>query len=631
VAMEQFTGLDSLYKHLEEKALDYKFPNQIADLFRNLRDLKHKEKKTDEVEMAQWEIDFFSFMLEGGEARSMFTGTNEKGEVIEYPTMSRFDEKAYDYLVGRLNKTRNPLLKARYSHILWATPKKHARYAQSAVDSYLELIRIYEKMDREKPEEHFGLDVLKSMKNAYALAYQVNYNKKKIKSELRRLVLKFNFDSSSFFALRANLIELMLSGKKRFKKDDFEGFGNICLKTSRLLTQKGKLHGTITMLELGEKIDLKLGVTSYDWRRKIAESYEAMTEEAAKRDNLSSMTFCQFALDNYKKIKDQKKIKELEKKYSELKKSMKLAEIKKPVDLSEHFKKCEEIAEKVAQEDSEKILKLLMLDKALLPKYSDMERIAIEHSKKFVFQHLAPTEVMDRSGHPAEHFSTDEEKKYYGILQQYAFELGLNKMVLINEIFLAAIRNRKLSSDILLQFLNRYSWFGKNISKQLPNGETIEYNWLNLIAPAINEYFRQMDYYLCDHANIPNVVLSVDSLTLKMEGLLRDICQFSGVSTVHFTKDDKGRNIAREKDIHVLLYEEPIQQLFDEDDLLFFKFLLVEKAGYNLRHKVAHSLMLFQDYNLNYMHLLILALLKLGKYDFFEKVNSTSNGSKEKI
>jgi len=53
----------------------------------------------------------------------------------------------------------------------------------------------------------------------------------------------------------------------------------------------------------------------------------------------------------------------------------------------------------------------------------------------------------------------------------------------------------------------------------------------------------------------------------------------------------------------------------------FLKFLLVEKAGYNLRHKVAHSLMLFQEYNINYMHLLILAILKLGKYDFVSWCN----------
>jgi hypothetical protein len=109
---------------------------------------------------------------------------------------------------------------------------------------------------------------------------------------------------------------------------------------------------------------------------------------------------------------------------------------------------------------------------------------------------------------------------------------------------------------------------------------------------------------------------------LKIEGLLRDICRFCGVTTFYMTKDRKGRNIVREKDIHALLHEEPVKGLFDEDDLLFFRFLLVEKAGFNLRHKIAHSLMLFQEYGVTYMHLLILALLRLGKYDFVKKENA---------
>jgi hypothetical protein len=133
--------------------------------------------------------------------------------------------------------------------------------------------------------------------------------------------------------------------------------------------------------------------------------------------------------------------------------------------------------------------------------------------------------------------------------------------------------------------------------------------------PSLNEYFIQMNYFIAS-GNLPDFVLPIDSLTLKIEGLIRDICNFSGVATFYFIQDEKGRQIAREKDLGALLYEGKIKELFDEDDLLFFRFLLVEKAGYNLRHRLAHSLLLFQEYHVNFMHLLILTLLKLGKYNF---------------
>jgi hypothetical protein len=61
--------------------------------------------------------------------------------------------------------------------------------------------------------------------------------------------------------------------------------------------------------------------------------------------------------------------------------------------------------------------------------------------------------------------------------------------------------------------------------------------------------------------------------------------------------------------------------------LLLFKYVLVEKAGLNLRHKIAHCLMSFPEYNTTYMHLLILVLMKLGKYDFVK----TDESVEEKV
>ena len=80
-----------------------------------------------------------------------------------------------------------------------------------ALDSYLKLIKIYETKDKKEPQKHYGLEVLGAAQNGYSIASQIKYKVDKIKSELRRLVNTFNFESSSSYALRANLIELMLN------------------------------------------------------------------------------------------------------------------------------------------------------------------------------------------------------------------------------------------------------------------------------------------------------------------------------------------------------------------------------------------------------------------------------------
>ncbi len=615
--MEQFVEFDSLYKHLDASAIDYIYTHQIADLFQKLRNLKHEKNEINETEMAQWEVDFFNFRLEKDKIEPMFSGTNNKGETVVYPTFDSFTDKTYDYLIKRSVSATNPLLKARYSHILWHSSQKHVKYAKVAIDSYLELVKIYEK--KEDPEGSYGLRILDTIKNAYFIAKKIDYRFNDVKTELKRLILEFNFNSKSSFALKHNLIELMLTEKKIFYCEDYKGLDSVCQRISDIMVNNVNLHAAIDMLLLGEKIDKKTGTKTHEWRKLIAVHYETLMDQAMVSPNLAAQHFCQKALENYKKLKDKRKVKELEKKYIDIKNSMKFGEFKTEIDLTEHVKACKEVAQKLSDKSSEEIIKTLMLNKSILPKYKDMEKDAEANSKEFVLQSIMPTQIIDQNGHPAQIFSEEGEIKYYKTLWQYDLELKFNKNILIREIFLASIKSHKLTADSVIDFLNKHSWFGKTISKNMSNGKQMEYNWLNLLAPSLHEYFYQINYHFSNPGYLPNFVLSIDSLTLKIEGLIRDICKFCGVTTFYLTKDTKNREIAREKDIHALLYEEELKKLFDEDDLIFFKFLLVEQAGYNLRHRVAHSFMLFQEYSIDNMHLLILALFRLGKYDFIKK------------
>ena len=493
------------------------------------------------------------------------------------------------------------------------------KYAKAAIDSYLELVKIYEKQDTEKPDKHYGLDAMNAIRNAFFIACQVKHRLADAKSEIIRLIKKFNVKSSSTFALRFNLIDLMLNEKKAFLDNDFLGIENVCWEFAEMDVDRGNLNGAIKLLELGEKIDIRLNQKSKDWRKKIAELYETLMKQAEQGNNLAALSFCQQALENYKMIKDAKKIGEIEKKYAKLRGSMKLAEFKQKIDLSKHIERCREIAENLAKETPEEVIKTLMVSKQLLPRHKDMQKIAVDIGKKHPIHKIFLKVVMDQRGHPAQHFTEDAEEKYFGLLEQYQMDLQINKIPLIREIFFSAIRNKKLNTEELLDFLVKNSWLGKNVSKKLGGGREITYNWINLLAPSIHEYFAQMERLFLESTGRPNMVLGIDSLTLKIEGLLRDMCEFSGIATFYQTKDKKGRNIVREKDLHALLHEDKIKEMFDEDDLLFFRFLLVEQAGLNLRHRIAHSLLYFQEYSVDLMHLLILALLRIGKYDFVKE------------
>ncbi len=610
----EFSKLDELYNYLSDHAGDYKYPHQISNLFQKIRDLKHKGGESDEAEKAQWEIDCFSFFIKNGELKPHFSGTDDKGHPFEFPDKSKISDKELDYVEKRSETTSNPILKARYGHILWCSPRKHSKYAKAAIDSYLELVKIYEENDKKDPKAFYGLDVLDSIIEASLLAFNINYKVDDVRSEINRLVKDFNFKSSSSFQIRLGLIKHMLEGKSNFPPEFFNSLPDICRGLAKEFFKKGEFHNAIDIFDVGEKVDSKLGLKTHDWNRSIAESYEGLINQRDESDP-AVISFCQDAIEYYRKIGDKEKTQELEKKYEYFRGKVHFGTFSRKINLTGFVNQCKEIAQELSTKEPKQIISTLMLNKSLLPRYKDMDKNAEESSKKTVFLSTISAVITDQSGHTAEHFSTEDEKRYHGILQQYHYSMQLEKQILIDQIFIESVKNNKLNIDIVMSHFEKNSWYGKNITKSVPGG-TITYNWLNLIAPSLNDYFIQMQIYFSESTYVPNFILAMDSLVLKIEGLVRDICVFSGITTFYQTKDKQGRSIVREKDINWLLREDPIKTLFNEDDLLFFKYVLIEKAGLNLRHKIAHCLIDYSEYNISCMHLLLLVLFRLGRYDF---------------
>jgi hypothetical protein len=161
-----FAELEDLYRYLEEHAGDYKYPHQIADLFKKIRDLKYESGETDKMQKSQWEMDCYNFMMTKGELKPKFSGTDSEGHPFEYPDKSKLNDEERDYIADRFFKVSNPIIKARYAHILWSSSRKHRKYAEAAINSYLELVKFYEEKDQKDPQGHFGLDVLKSIEEA---------------------------------------------------------------------------------------------------------------------------------------------------------------------------------------------------------------------------------------------------------------------------------------------------------------------------------------------------------------------------------------------------------------------------------------------------------------------------------
>jgi hypothetical protein len=258
----------------------------------------------------------------------------------------------------------------------------------------------------------------------------------------------------------------------------------------------------------------------------------------------------------------------------------------------------------------------------ILPDIGKTQDLVNNLKKESVVMNIFSTQLLDSNLNTADHFVTDEEKNHFQLLSQYRLSIEMEKGPLINAVIFEAMKRNPSFFRETIAYLNQNSWYGKELRRQ--RGENVvKFTWLSVIAPALNDYMAELQKLISGHISV-NPVLALDSLTLKVEGLIRDLCHLKKISTTYFKEGKNGKQLSEEADLAYLLGKKELEDLISKEDLFFFKFLLTEKAGYNLRHEIAHSLMVYQQYSITFINLLFVVILRLGKY------NLTSSKKTEK-
>lgn len=610
--MSEFDDFESIYKHLKEHASEYRHLHQIGDLFKPLITKYREEEDPENEKIAHNERETFFFHIIDGELNPAMTWNTPQG-LIRFPDLEKWDIESFQYIIKRLDSSKNPVLRARYAHILWESPNKHGKYAQIAVDAYLELVDIYREKDKEEPESLYGLSVVDSIKNAFYLARNSNDQARlqKIKEKIKDLINSYERESKSAFALRRFLLELMID-ERSFNIQDIKGMDDVLYKIYMELKKGNNSHQAIMMLETGKIISNKIGENKYNWNKLIAEEYEILMNNNAESNSLAAIHFYEKSYEYYKMINDEKKLQELNDIYNDLRKKAKYTEFKTEIDMTTYKQFLNELSKKIKDMSFKNIIQILSMDEGIIPKYDEVEKEAKDILKNNPLSAILPRILIDERGHTAERFYSDETQLEYQVAQQYRLHIEMLKGHLINTILIESIKNKIFTYDDLLTFLADNSWIGMGLTRKIGPSLEITYKWLDVISPALKAYFNEVNSFLSEGAE-HNFVLTIDSLVLKIEGLIREICQLSGITTFYHRETPEGK-VIREKDLHALLYEDKVKELFSKDELYFMKFILVEQVGYNLRHKIAHSLIISQEYTISLMNLLIVILLRISRF-----------------
>ncbi len=580
---------------------DEEYKNQ---LFRTVIEVKDAfiHSNQESYHLCQIEIDVLSFCIFSNQVSYAFTNTRTNGQPFFYPDLSTFTENDFEYLKNRLSKTINRYLISRYSFILWYKTKRQD-YGLIASNSYAEIAKKFN--DLQSSDDAILWQIKETIEIAILIA--ANFKKtsdyERIKTDFLLIVRDYSKFENTFVS--KFLIYFMLKHTNVFKKNDLIGLEQLIYQ----LAQKYDREVKIGLLEIGQRVDVKLGKNNTVWDEEIAQCYEDICY--AGENSPFYTEAAQNAIKYYKKLKNTIKVEELSKRYKYLKDSLVLDNSHhQKIDITQTLKYIQGLTNYLCKEaNAEEMFRYLMYNKDIIPEYQVIEQWATQTRNKYpASYYIANIKPLDHNKHHSERFETSEEKIRYSNLQHFGWSLYLYTNQFLCHFFYETIIRGKVSANIVFDFLQQHSWLGQNIRRQ-----NQLYNWLNLIMPAINDYFSQLSFYYLNRLNVINLTLCIDSLVLKIEGILRDICDLRGGVTFFTNKE----GISQEKDINALLHDDTIVNVISKDDIFFFSFLLVEKTGYNLRNDVAHALLRSpQQYSIDHMNLLILAVLKLAKNEY---------------
>lgn len=168
------------------------------------------------------------------------------------------------------------------------------------------------------------------------------------------------------------------------------------------------------------------------------------------------------------------------------------------------------------------------------------------------------------------------------------------------------IKKGQLTIASLDAFFNN-TWIGKTTLTAGSGNPEDESELYAMIRPALIYYLEQAARSL--KGEEADFMLSIDTLVLKYEMLIRSFLQHCGVST---TAIDSASGETRENYLPELFEKLPLDR-FDEKDKQLMRHIYT-KNGIDLRNNIAHSYLAPKSYTLELADTVVWSIIRLGQY-----------------
>lgn len=614
--------LEQYLNELDNSTVDYKDHSRITERFQKISELlKDKDENDSEKQQTRWEYEVLNVnvSIERG-LESLFEreGKNEAGETIKvcWPDIKSYGEKEFTYLKSRYAHTKNLYFKSKYGLVLLLTKQKADNlFVLELIDTLQNLSEAY--LQKKDEHRHYILYFAYSLKDAFYLA-----QKRKSVYEIGekyKLTLKFIYESLFKLGADKNDRKFIVSSLTNLIIHNFNDFISE-FNINDVLEMNWKIvnelrdtdkHGAIDISRINLKLAGLLKAENNRWHRFMAECYEKLAEESK---GMSTPEFYVSAIRHYKLIQDTAKINELHRLLSDAKTKLDFGKIEYALPPEETVKINEEIQKEIESNNSDFIINRLAQG-VYLPRFS----VVKEETKKngFSMAQIISTSFYDKHGNKIMSVSPQNNDEDVSFYSSYDMHFQISSQVYL-KYFIDTIRVGKINYEIIYTWLEK-TWYGERILR-VYNGYTREISVLELLTPVLKLLFEDFTKALSTKNYTPNYVCILDSITLKVEYIIRILCDEKlNIPTAYINSDgtvDEKTFTALVFDLKKFVKDHPnIQPDVKKillDDIIFIDFILNSKAGKNIRNRVAHAHLDLDEYSPMEVVLVLAVILKLS-------------------
>ena len=520
-----------------------------------------------------------------------FSGTNDKGERVDTPSLSDITTDAVEYWELRIGQVKNPLLKMRYSDLVWDFKpsivlggKRDSSLYNCCIES---MITVCDEDYCSHPVETVNV-----LERLFSITKSSPYDLQKTKAAY----IRFEKKHADGKAVRcwASRFLLMLDNKRCFSDEERNSL--VKEHEERLLRQSTPdNNGNIDPWLIEKQAKLladfyKSGNHKEEIKRVLNISEKAFLMNMPSMDPLQRMGNMETVYHRYLHygIKEEadRVLVELVKMGREAKESMQTHEIPFtiPPEVHEQF---DLMFGKGAKSDEERWTNFSIY---FIPRKDDEKEDLEELSKRYPFVYMMGTKVMDPKGRPMSTIGSLKSDPDGQLVFHVGKKLNLNSFAI----------------NIAIQDMIAVDCFTKEkiIDSFIKPSPLFDEQRYDIIGKAIDLYLSK-DYITACHLLVPQI-----------ENAICNLVELCGETIL---KPQHGNEGFQLRTLDDLLRTNSVNEVFTEDGAFYFRLVLTDQRALNLRNLLCHGVLPPSFFGVGAADRLLHILVLLGQIRFVEK------------